>query len=243
MPHGTPDWGLVGPKSTVYGLDDLGEHAVRGGSPHIWDRRGDVLLLDSFESGLSKPLTAVAGAGGRVVLFTGLASHGAFSVHLYTGPVDEDRVYLWYMHSPPVTSRMGFEYSFLRGLGVRHFWYWILDWYDAAWRRYARVRLDSQRLVWEYYDLNGVYQPFGALVGVVPEWQPWEVGKLVADFESGYYVRFIYNDTVYDLSPYPLRQVFAVVQPYVVAMIHFETQEADNAEGYIDAVIMTHNEP
>lgn len=31
MPHGTPDWGLVGPKTTTYGVDDLGEHAVRMG--------------------------------------------------------------------------------------------------------------------------------------------------------------------------------------------------------------------
>ena len=48
MPHGTPDWGLVGPKTTTYGMDDEGEAAVRLGSPHFFDRRGDVLLLTDF---------------------------------------------------------------------------------------------------------------------------------------------------------------------------------------------------
>ncbi|GAI90305.1 unnamed protein product, partial [marine sediment metagenome] len=105
MPHGTPDWGLVGPKDTVYGLDDLGEHAVRLGTPHLWDRRGDVIWMSDFREGLGDVGTFVGpGAGGSVVLHTEYARQGAYCVQLTTDKDDEIAFLHKYLPFPVYSS-------------------------------------------------------------------------------------------------------------------------------------------
>ena len=52
MGHGYPDYGTQGPVSTVHSIQDLGELAVRLGSIVTFDRRGNVLWLDGFDSGI-----------------------------------------------------------------------------------------------------------------------------------------------------------------------------------------------
>lgn len=242
MPHGTPDWSLDWTPRTIWGLEDLGEHAVRVGSHHIWDRRGDVLLLDSFEEGLAKPSIDTDGAGGYARLFAGAAAHGVLCVTLWTDDTTGNYVLLQYRHGPAVTSRIGFEYSLRCSLTTIHQWYWFIDWVDGTTEWRARVRLNVPGWTLQYYDTTGTYQTFATLNPVVLGFRPWQVGKLVADFDEGRYVRFIYNDTEYDLTPYALWQTPNGRQPYFDAQARLETRQNVPTQGYLDAVIITHNE-
>ena len=51
MAHGAPDWFGTTPQGMVHRVADLAELAARLGSPDVFDRRGNVLFMDSFENG------------------------------------------------------------------------------------------------------------------------------------------------------------------------------------------------
>jgi len=53
MPRGYPDWGRIRKEVGIAAIGDLGELAVRLGASVVWDRRGDVVLVDSFDLGLA----------------------------------------------------------------------------------------------------------------------------------------------------------------------------------------------
>jgi len=243
VPHGTPDWGLVGPKETIFGRDDLGEHAVRLGAYHVWDRRGDILLMDDFAEGVNRPLSSVVGAGGYIRLFTGGITGGGFCVIFQTGPVVGDYVLLEYLHGLPRPSRLGIEYSFLHDWLSFQTWRWLIHWYDGVTMWIASVELELATLTLRYYDTGGVYQPFADIGGMIPGFLPWNIGKLVADFGLGRYVRFVYNDVDHDLGAYPIWQFGNATPPHFLVDIRLETGSVGGTAGYVDGVIITHNEP
>ena len=57
MTHGVQDFGASSGQNSTYGLTDLGELAVRLGSPVSFDRRGDVVMMETFEDGLDAWVT------------------------------------------------------------------------------------------------------------------------------------------------------------------------------------------
>jgi hypothetical protein len=52
MPFGAPDFSNIRKEALVHRLDDLAEASVRTFIPVVYDRLGDVVFFDSFESGI-----------------------------------------------------------------------------------------------------------------------------------------------------------------------------------------------
>jgi hypothetical protein len=52
MPFGAPDFSNIRKETLVHRLDDLAEASVRTFIPVVYDRLGDVVFFDSFESGV-----------------------------------------------------------------------------------------------------------------------------------------------------------------------------------------------
>lgn len=242
MPHGTSDWGLVGPKSTTYGLDDLGEQAVRLGSPHLWDRLGDALALTDFRNGFG-PFTAFAsGLGGGYGLATGHSRQGAYSVWLRAGSTANWYADLNLTLPRPVTSGIGLEFSFSVPEDTSR-WMAFINWYDGvnAWE--AVIEYDHVNTRLEYQDHLGVMQEFAAGIVLQEGNQPNCTMKIVVGQTLGEYRRVIFNDT-----PFPLMGigVFSWGLPVVTGLaikIRIEGVAGKNPTGYVDNVIVTHNEP
>ena len=243
MPHGTPDWGLIGPKETVYGLDDLAEQAVRLGSHHLWDRRGDVILLDSFENGLGNWATWCFGLNSLVTLMCGHAAHGAYSVLTRSGVgAGSGWVYLYWYHGQPRFSRMGLEFAFSMA-DYMTYWEWEIFWYTGVQRMYARIRWDLASDLLECRDSTPAWRTFGT--GVC-HWNgdfPVHVGKMVADFAASRYVRFILNETTYPLVGIGLDVGPDPSPPYMEVRISMAASEDEIVSGYVDNVVVTQNEP
>ena len=83
MAHGHPDYGGAAPLATVYTLQDLAELAARLGSIDVFDRRGNVLLLDDFESGIKKWLFGGTGSYSAGWICD-RAEHGGFCLSIQT---------------------------------------------------------------------------------------------------------------------------------------------------------------
>ncbi len=242
MPHGTPDWGLVGPKDTIYGLDDLGEHAVRLGSPHLWDRRGDVIWFTIFENGLEGALEVVSAGTCNVRLWTGYARQGAFHVHVEVEHPAAHYAALEKWLPFPVTSGIGCEFSFW-DYTERGPWYIQIDAVDEAASYEGRVRVWPGTGVLQYYDATGVWVALTSGTEYILRDHTWHTMKLVIMFDLGLYNRVILDDEVYDMGALPLYAGRAPGPKYLHVVVGRMGHDTVDVWGYMDSVIVTQNEP
>ena len=242
MPHGLPDWGLAGPKETTYGLDDLGEHAVRLGSPHLWDRRGDVLELTDFREGLGCWEPWLGGVGAAVQLWTGHSRTGAYSVLCITGSTAGMFGGL-VNHLPyPVLSRWGFEFSFSVGAATR-FWEVGINWETPATIWHSEIRLNFLLGSLQYW--NGAWQTFAPCGPLIGGLNPRHTFKFVVDatLAQPEYVRAILNDLTHPMAGMLVNNAGAGGFPVLTVYVRHVTNVASNDEAYLDNLIVTQNEP
>lgn len=242
MAHGHPDYGGASPLSTVYTLQDLAEHAVRLGSPVSFDRRGNVMWFDDFESGIQKWHGGGLGEGWAVAASAAAARNGAFSVKLTTGAVIDYAVELshrWYF---PALSKVGFEASFAI-VDTSHTIEFTQYFFDGSHRHYGGLRYlpDDDKL--QYYDENGDWQDLATGLDLVEYAEVFHTIKLVMDLSTHKYVRALLNDVEYDLSALNYQLSVADEAPVWYQQVLVATGANDNRSIYVDDVILTQNEP
>lgn len=249
MPHGTPDWGLVGPKDTTYGLDDLAEAVARLGSPHLFDRRGDVLSITAWRHGLGEWEYTITGGGGAVCLATEHSRTGPYSIGLTAGNDPLLPTYLRLLLPYTVLSGYGLEFTFSESIFTAY--------------HTSHIDIDDGADLWEFglrvWRVTGNVAVWGYLVGTLPAVNNWHVihtagpmvlidkprhtCKLVADASTQRYVRFILNDHTQDLSMYTLARAASVGNTEMMASIWHHAEALKNPISYIDNVVVTQNEP
>lgn len=242
MPHGTPDWGLVGTKDITYGLDDLGEHAVRVGSPHLWDRRGDVVYATSFREGLGMFRYAVSGAGGAVNLVTGHSRQGAYSIRLRTGStvLRAASISLTLPFQDP--SAVGLEFSF----GAEESGSMLsaeCQWLDGVNRYVARVIYDFGLQQVRYFTAGSVWVVLAAGISRYNSDWPGHTMKMVFDMRSNDYVRFMLDELAWDMRGIPVQQTAIPWAPWWLFIIEHSYSLAFNYDAYVDNAIITQEEP
>jgi hypothetical protein len=112
MAHGRPDFNLTAGVRTTYRWSDFDELAARLGSPVSYDRRGDVIFIESFEHGDGMITWATGGAGSTAGLSLARARTGHFSAALYTPSVANAYAHLTRRGVYPAVSPLGAEISF-----------------------------------------------------------------------------------------------------------------------------------
>ncbi|GAI44399.1 unnamed protein product, partial [marine sediment metagenome] len=235
--------GLVGPKETTFGLDDLGEQAVRLGSPHLWDRRGDVLLQEDFRNGRATLRDLDISTETWVRLFAGNAAHGSYSLRLHSGiKEDADAIGLVWQRGLPKASSIGLEFTFSIADDLNQWQWWIYR-HGPTYFQDGMViwRVDTNRL--QYRDAGGDMVNFAFDVTSFPYDTPNHTGKLVVDFDQGRYNRFILDGETYDLGAYPCIRDEPVAALSLYVNIIMVASKTVNVDGYVDNVIITQNEP
>jgi len=242
MPHGTPDWGLVGPKETIYGLDDLGEHAVRGGSPHLWDRRGDVIFQTIFAEGLEGCVAGGLLAGDAANLFTGPARQGAFCVELVElGEVGHGAIVYKYL-PVPVQSWIGIEATFMPDMVTESAEIWLIG-SDGVTTWEAAVRFDPQTGNVAYWTGAGAWVNFGSIPTFLMITYPPYTMKFVMDYLTHVYVRAILDNVEWDIAHVPVVNAGVVTNVYLRGMVEVHAVADETTHMYVDSLIITQNEP
>lgn len=242
MAHGTPDWGLVGPKTTVHGLDDLGEHAVRLGSPHLFDRAGDILALTDFRVGLGAWEGFHDVGGGAVHLATEHSRQGAYSMKLTAGMGVDDNAGLRIRIPYPVIGCFGHEFTYSMQDYTVYFGCSIeVDDTVDLWIAELQFHALLGRLV--CITTGGAQHEIAAGLGFRISTQPEHTMKIVADLSTRMYVRAIYNGLAYNISRVPMNQAATAGAWSLEAVIEHMGDGGHNPEGYVDNVIVTQNEP
>ena len=242
MPHGTPDWGVDWAPRTVRGLDDLGEHAVRLGSPNYWDRRGDTLLAEDFDSGLGCWLAIPGGLGASVELESATAYHGVYSVKLTAGSAGVHDAVISYRHGLPFSSRLGIEFTFTLAAQTEYV-RWRIGWHIGLDVYLAEVRYDRAAQTLDYRIGGAAWTIFAPTVDLYVAPKTWHTGKLVADFARFQFARFIMNGTEYPLENIPLYNYPAPAAEWMYFDVAHIGVLGNNPEIFVDCVILTQNEP
>jgi len=249
MPHGTPDWGLVGPKTTVYGLDDLGELGVRLGGVVVWDRRGDQVFATDFRHGIGDVELFCDGGSCAAVLHTGGARQGAYCLKLTAGDDGLQRAFMRKTLPYLVTGRVGIEASFGFEADTDYVELYA-NLRDGGGRWEPLLRLDPNTGdLWVITAPASVAVPVSATADAHLDPSCCNTIKLVVDLTrvfgvyTGYYVRAIVNELEYDISAYPIDYAAGAWVPRAQLEFRHYGDDDKNPVGWMDCFIMTQNEP
>ncbi|KKM13586.1 hypothetical protein LCGC14_1714710 [marine sediment metagenome] len=241
MSRGQPDFGMYAPQAYGASLSDMAELAVRLGSINIFDRRGKVFDLDDCEATLLKWVVATVGNGAAAFDNTSPKSGGQ-CIKMTSGDGALDGVSMAKAFSLFDAKRLGFEFSF--ALPSSHVSLTIIiDNYDATSHYKAEIKIDFNAQTLSYLDSSNAFvelatpDPFTAKAFIH---YPF---KLVADFDTGYYVRLLFLGVEYDLSEYALYTSGASWRPNTEFKLELARKAAPGGNIYLDDFIFTEDEP
>lgn len=242
MPHGQPDYGMYAEKRTTYGLADMGELAARLGSLLVFDRRGDVVWVDDFNGALNKWIDWGTGAGNSQAISAELALIKDTSVKLIGGSTLTHFATIDKYLAYPVLSRFGFEFSWNLATAIDTFR--ILLRIRGAFGTYTSIiRYDHAAGTLSYYTHPITYVVWATPGALVTGGTLFNIWKLVVDMTTKKYVRFIHNDTEYDLSGLDPDHQVAPAPPSLQVEAQLVSRDGNNDYIYGGYAIVTQNEP
>ena len=239
---GLPDWYNIKKASAVSALGDLGELAARLGSSVTFDRRGDVIFLESFENGLIHVKTELGGAGAAVATATASARTGGYSAKLTAGSDGSKFARVRKELYPISVDRIGFEFSWAR-VPTNTFVRVALAYFPKGVYYYGYLQYDSLLDVWQYLDSAAAWQDLETSLVLYDDDVAYHTMKLVVDFGDNEYVRVLLDGFETDLAGVGMRGSTSALGPFVLAYVELTDQVAVNPYIYVDDLIVTINEP
>ena len=242
MAHGIPDWGLVAPRRVTYGLDDLGEHAVRVGAVPSWDRRGVVVFSDSFVNGLNAWRVTTGGAGAYLTLRARYALSPPYCAWLRTGDAPGAYASMTHALGYVFRGRVGLECNLTVEIGAEFVVLGIFE-STAQGQRMFYVRLTPATGLLEYGSDAAGWTAFGNVDAVWGNVWEWRNAKLVVDFETGSFVKFVWQGTVIDMDGIMGLTAAPTLSRYWMTMIRHSCEGDVPKTVMADDVIVTIDEP
>jgi hypothetical protein len=242
MPHGAPDWYKYRRDSATHPIDDLAELAARLNSPVVFDRRGDVVILDTFKNGRRPWQAPAPGTGANAVLSPDHFLTDGYSLAI-TCPSDHAFDIHVYRYTPYVPhGTIGLEIAFTLDLytvsikmdltlndGVNQILTYLLY-------TYATKRL-------QYYPASGAAVDLEPIVDVARNPRIFNHLKLVVDPHTPAYCRAILNHQSFDMTDIPARSVPDTTTPNLLVNIEWIGTTGQTPTVYLDNVIITQDEP
>lgn len=242
MAHGQPDYLQASSTQIVSGVSDLGELAARLGSADTFDRRGNVIFMDGFEHGLVPYALNTYNTTAYFEINQRAVYSGAWAAHLNTGTDATQRVNILKGLGVARTTRQGFEVSFYVLGGTPDLRFTINFWDGTnsnSW--FITYHYTTGQL--QYRGSDGLDHNFGAPVPLVGQDLAFHTAKLVVDLQTKKYVRFIIDQTTFDLSA---NLGFSAANPQaseVTTAFDIISSGGVISEAWLDNWIITINEP
>lgn len=242
MAHTRPDYTTSSKMEIIYGEVDNGELAARLESIDTFDRRGSVIYLDNFENLLDKWTDLTGGVGAAVTVSTENALSGSCSAKLVTGNAIDDYAQISKLLPYPILGPMGFEAALALDGQCKHI-YFTMALYDGTETYTAQIDIEPMATNLSCATPVGAYTVFDPAFTLRQTNEMFHIVKLVADFSTGKYVRFIFDNTSYDLSAYTMDHAAPAPNPSIALIIKITTNVNLSRTSYVDNIIYTQNEP
>lgn len=223
----------------------LAEQAVRLGSPLVFDRRGDMLFHDDFESP-TKKYADYKDAGGTVGRSIGYATRGDFCIKATTNASSGDVAGVEYIYTDYHDGRIGVQASMYTNnfpttleLSITH--------HDGTFKHHAQLKyyLATPNFLTKIMDFGGAEVTVSSSIDCYQSIanQNFATFKLVIDTNTGYYVRALLLRNEIDLSEYNIETSASAEAPHLQIRAFVISATGINEVAYIDNITITENEP
>jgi hypothetical protein len=235
------DWPWL-PGSSRFPLSDMGELAVRLGSPDVYDRRGELIWFDTCDKGIAPFTCSGAGTGFSTSLSVQFPLYGSYSLKMISGSTGTPYVLIQKRLNVMKIPRVGFEIAIRLPSDFNTCNFEIYR-YTGTKRLSAILRLDHSVDKLQYLDSDLVYNNIATVPLTSNPLGMYHIIKLVCDTDTGIYLRALYDNDEYDLSAYNLRSIATVDVPYYLFVIQLNGRVTFNDTAYIGHILVTGNEP
>jgi len=247
MVHGQPDFGMYAPKTKIYGQADVGELAARLGSICTYDRRGDVVWLDDFESSETKWYAEDSGAGEVAGQSSERARSGSYSYRMDLGAAIDRWASIRRYFAPLNPAKIGVEISWSQYLLIENnrFEMWLIH-YNGTRRYDFRVALDTSGIAWpilKYWDSTPDWHVIETVNANIAE-ELFLNMKLVINSDTHKYERILLGAKEYDASAFSVSDGPSGTGEQFLVLLKYSSLTAGAVNrAYIDDFIITQNEP
>lgn len=240
--RGQPDFGMYAAKTVTASISDMGEVAARLGSIVTYDKRGDVVDFDNFEEPILNWKTAGSSATCYARLDNTHVRSGSQAVKLHTEAVIDYNALIEKYTMLTGSKRLGLEISFSN---ISYTCYLLISmhYYDGSLLHDPSLLVYPSTGIVQLYNAAGNYieiANFGAMLNLD---HLYHTLKLVVDFDTDEYVRFLYTLHEYDISEHSIYTEEGEITPYLRTRIAIVNVSADESDAWIDDFIYTQAEP
>jgi len=246
MPIGHPDYSNTTDTTFISGVNDMGELAARLHSPDTYDRSGNVLYMDNFNYGIASWSSVVSGGGALVTVVTSNTYRGEKAIKLTGGLNGGMYSSIQKPFNPQFASKLGCEIK-VAFPGLIDFFAMELrfrlgdDQYDYG------IRIDpndSKLLIALQGAPNPVWTEFVDDITLSSFTMLYHTFKMVVDIENAAYVRFLVDQSEYNISEFtPHKYAAPSSRHHIVAYLACHSRALNNDVAFIDDFIFTFNEP
>lgn len=242
MAHGYPDYGLAAALQNIYSVVDLGELAARLGSPLIVDRRGHMLLLDSFAEGLGRWGQNGSLAGDVVSLDVGHGSADAYAALLTTdaGATNDLNMFREVGYTPG--GRVGFQFQWTPIFRLLYI-YGMFRFTGPGGTVNAGWKFAPSSGTLQIVDSSGVVATLGVGLGSVGSIAGYNSAKLIVDVTARRFVQLVWQGVAYNLSAYALDLDGVGVLSNLGMLVEVQGDSPFTSQTYVDDCVLTVDEP
>ena len=218
------------------------ELAVRLGSPVMYDRGGNVIFYDDFESDAIKWMNIDQGVPARVVHSAARCYTGSSSLKLTTGVVPVEPSGIQKEFLPAYDSRLGFE-CMIHPVDYRIIITMEIYGYTGTENYMSRLRFYPLNHRLQYYKGGTGWVVLATDIRDGTEWENWIPIKMCIDHKTKKWIKILLGNNVYDISTSDIEvSVDTVTLPLFNIKILLHTQEASAKVIHVDNVVVTQNE-
>jgi hypothetical protein len=242
MVHTLPDYTTKYKMVTVFGQIDDAELAARLNSPVTFDRRGNVVYLDTFDSSTINWNQDLKGGRGAISISADRSWTGNTSLKLETGATANDWCWLTKRFLLTTANRIGLSLTVHAQSNNANLLIYLMG-TTTTYSYTMLVEYDWENKTLKYQDDQGAWQTLTSNIEKGAAKELWTPIKMVLDFEEKKMVRIICGGVEYDVSTKPLASTGGSYDPKIIVWLIYTTEAAAAATAYIDNVILTQNEP
>ena len=240
MPHGRPDWYDYAPMVQVHASEDINELAARQDHINVYDRRGNVVHVETFAQGTGGFYSYATGAA-SLALSAAYSRTDGLALCCYTYGNTADVVNLSWSQGIQAALSRGLEVSW--SATAQH---GIIELYlghdDGAHQWLGGIRYSYETTTLYYYDSSDNWIVIDATLVLSAGATVWHFCKIAVDFEEHQYLRVLVDSHSYSLAGIGLNSSLSVTPGIDYWMVSPQGGGAVASDYYIDSVIATINE-
>lgn len=218
------------------------ELAARMGSPVVYDRRGHVMFMETFEHGRAAWEDGLGGAGAAVALSPTSVARGGYSLKLTTDAGGDHYAGISFCCGLLPVGRMGVAVSFapVQAFGTFEL-HLTVETVAEYWS--GKVRFDYASNVLDVYTSSEIWEEVGAAEIATIGSRTYNIMKMVINIDTGYFERVMLNEYEYSTTDKALMAGDPVGGRWAQVVVRLGGRNDENDICYVDNVVLTTAEP